>query len=271
MNNGVSPLLSMLSELKELKKQIDGSDDSVLKDLIGKKVDEIMLYGQEAYEEMTIILEENDSIRANETLTEEERNVLLAQNLDYCRELIPKESKDDFEEKCKTEFSDIWEKLESESQEFLTTARYLSYALKMRKRGNYAPVINEMCRAYENELKKKIYDDFVFQMAQKQVIDMDPTTESIKSAVSKKRRNKDYFISDTEMVFFIESLRTVRNNQSGYLGELKFYLQYNEAARNYIDKYRNESAHANLMDEKKADNCHKQTQKVVGYFIKCKK
>lgn len=218
-----------------------------------------------------------------EDLTEEQRSYLLAQNLDHFQNQMSSHERDSFAKNCEDDYKGIWESLDGDSQEFLSTARYLSYALRMRGKGNYAPVINEMCRVFENELKKKIFNDYIVQMAQKQVVDMDSSTEAIKKAVNKTRRSQDYFISDTEMVCFIEALPKVRNNQSGYLGELRKFLQsekwdiqklsdaqYTQSAHNYIDNYRNESAHANMMDEKKAESCDKQTRKVIKHFIESK-
>ncbi|PHU35383.1 hypothetical protein [Pseudobutyrivibrio ruminis] len=284
MNGAVSPLMQLLSEVETLKKQIAESEDPVLKESVGSTINAIVAYGQEAYSEMTQILDEFETFQKMEGLTEEQRNSLLAQSLDHFKDQMSDHEKDSFAKSCEDEYKGIWESLDGDSQEFLSTARYLGYALRMRGRGNYAPVINEMCRVFENELKKKIYNDYIVQMTQKQVVDMDSNTEPIKTAVSKKKKNKDYFISDTEMVCFIEALPSVKNNQSGYLSELKKYLQaekwdiqklsdsqYTKSAHNYIDNYRNDSAHANLMDEKKAEKCDRQTHKIIKHFIESKK
>ena len=82
------------------------------------------------------------------------------------------------------------------------------------------------------------------------------------------------------MVSYIEKIPHYKSNRSGYIYELKKYLesgnwniqklsdaQYMKLAYDYIDNYRNESAHANLMDDKKADNCNKKTQKIVKHLI----
>lgn len=280
MSSGVTSLCQMIAELEELKKEIERKNDPALTASIGSHVNAIISYGMDVYSEVSQILGEFETLQQDEKLSLDQKKELLAQNLDYFKTQISDYERDAFASACKEEYKDIWDDLDNNSKEFLVTARYLGYALRMRGKGNYAPVINEMCRVFENELKTKIYDDYIINMTQKQVVDMDETVDSIKKAVSKKRKNRDYFISDTEMVSYIEKIPHYKSNRSGYIYELKKYLesgnwniqklsdaQYMKLAYDYIDNYRNESAHANLMDDKKADNCNKKTQKIVKHLI----
>lgn len=280
MSDGVEVAKSILDLIDDLEKLM-GSD--INKD-VQSTINALRSYGKENYNNVFGLVSQFDSIR-NMELTEDEKTSILNQNLDRYGQFITPLDRKSYIEECKEDFPVVWELLDEDSKEFLITAKYLKYACKMMQINDYSPVILEFCRVFENELQKKIYVNFIDEMSSSTalIVDRDLSTESLKKAVKKKKSNKPYFISASEMLNYIEATKNVNTRSTGYITELKKYLisekwdvikitekGFHQSAHSYVDRFRNKSAHPNVLSEDISEQCMQKTEKIVSQFISCK-
>ncbi len=186
---------------------------------------------------------------------------------------------------CSEIYKDFWDVLDSDSQEFFVTAHYIYDKIKSKK-GDFSPVIIEFCRIFENELQAKIYIDYVEVLSQKNppIIDLDQKYSNLSKAVEDKKRKGKFFLSSTDMINYLAALRTVCSSRGGYNNDMREYLTqrdwdtallsdevFEQQSHDYVENYRNEAAHPNMLDEGVAMKCKEKTKKVVKKFIQCEK
>ena len=208
----------------------------------------------------------------------------LYANLDKRKDLMNKDDISIHRYICKEIYKDFWELLDRDSQEFFVTAHYIFDCIKS-KNGDFSPVILEYCRVFENELQTKIYIDYVGSLSDKNppIIDLDSEYDSLKKAAEHNKAKGSFFLSSTDMIKYLAALRN-KGLRSGYNCDMRSYLkkrnwdtdslsdnEFERQSRDYINNYRNEAAHPNLLDEKTANKCADKTKKIVKKFIFCEK
>ena len=186
---------------------------------------------------------------------------------------------------CSEIYGDFWDLLDDDSQEFFITAHYIYDKIKS-KNGDFSPVIIEFCRIFENELQTKIYTDYMEALSKKNppIVDLNKIYNNLSKAVDDKKRKGTYYLSSTDMINYLAALRFLSDSRTGYNYDMREYLTnrnwdtamlsdevFERQSHDYVNNYRNEAAHPNLLDEEVALKCKEKTKKIVKRFIQCGK
>lgn len=269
----MSPFIMLIEDLYTAP---EAQRDLLIKELFEK--------GQQCYEEMKSL--DNDFMDLRKKNIElEEKIQSLYENLDKQRASMDPRDFEYHKERCKDKYDEVWSQLDSDSQEFLVTAHYILYKIRSQKR-DFSPVIIEFCRVFENELQKKIFDGYMKSLMEKEppIIDNDSAYNKINIALSDNRKKGCYFLSSSDMIKCLGTLRHISPSRSGYNHDMRSYLStrnwdisalsnidFEKSVQRYIDKYRNEAAHPNMMDEVVANRCADKTRTVVRWFLSSKR
>ena len=181
---------------------------------------------------------------------------------------------------CEKAYKEDWFKLDEDSREFLVTAKYIFSLVKLNS-GDFSPVIIELCRAYENELQAKIFNNYIRKAANKPDL-YHNDCDALATAITNIRNNRTAFISLLNMVTILhylnragpeepykEDLKNELLNENWNIVGLSDENLYKDGRKYTID-FRNESAHPNRMDEKAAVDCSSMTRSLLSRFINCK-
>lgn len=183
--------------------------------------------------------------------------------------------------KVQDAYFNSWDILDEKSRIMLATAFSIHDAIRNTPNRDMSPVIIECCRAFENEFKQKLYDRFIPSIDPYKSPDaIDPYTCVVKAATSLKHRGF-YFLSLADMIKCVKELRNTYKKCS-LSDALSIYLSQNQWDKNkltdpsftnesliYTNKYRNKSAHPNIMYEDDVVNCIKLTKRLVQHFVSC--
>lgn len=214
---------------------------------------------------------------------------LLSDRIDELSNNITDGDRDFYTAICRQEYSSFWDKLDQLSKEFLVTAAYIFGQLR-RYNGDFSPYVIELTRIFENELKQRIFIDYIQSLASAvpTVTDSRVTAPGyqykvfmkIKRAFNRQRNGQPYFLSASDMLDALKNLSVSGNY--GYMQSLYDLLvtnggnvqdlsdtQYLNRAQTYIVTYRNEAAHPNIMAEHMAESCNTETKDIVGRFEAC--
>ena len=209
----------------------------------------------------------------------------LYKNLDRQKELMEEGDITYHRFICAELYKDFWGDLDSDSQEFFITAHYIYDKIKS-KAGDFSPVIIEFCRVFENELQAKIFIDYIDVLTIKTppIVDFDDTYAHLAKAVSDKKNKGKYFLSSTDMIKYLGALRKTNTSRNGYNNDLRDYLiqrkwdtealsdpVFERQSYDYVNNFRNEAAHPNMLNEKAALKCKEKTKKIVKRFVKSEK
>lgn len=183
---------------------------------------------------------------------------------------------------CEQKYSEYWDKLDSISKEFLIVSHWLFNYMKSTE-SDFSPVIIELCRSFENEVKTKIFDDYINIASQKPPLGSNEESQFLYKAIIDVKRNNRYFLSLSNMLSVIQELNIAKDEKS-YTKDL--YLTLNKKgwdiqqltdnsfldySRKYTNKYRNQSAHPTYIEEDKVGLCIKDTDYLLKRFSDCQK
>ena len=277
MNKSASEIYSPLMELiEDLYTASDTDRDIIIEKLYG--------LGKQTQRDLEQLDQEFQDLRRKNGELEEILQELYA-NLDKQKAQMQEGDIQYHRMICSDIYKDFWNALDEDSQEFYVTAHYIYDKIKSKK-GDFSPVIIEFCRIFENELQAKIYKEYVETLSQRNppIIDLDKSYSNLSKAVDDKKRKGKYFLSSTDMINYLAALRTVSSSRSGYNHDMREYLSqrdwdtvslsdesFEQQSHDYVENYRNEAAHPNMMDEKVAMKCKEKTKKIVKKFIQCEK
>lgn len=207
--------------------------------------------------------------------------------IDSLSELINSVNLDDFNTQFKIcekiTYKDIWNHLSGSSKNFLVTAELLYKYCEFNKdisssenELDYAPVIIEICRTVESELKSNVFDDFISSYSVSEPSDGD-----------KRLREAIDGVRDLTMGEMFPIFEQVKSNRSNYynINELEQYLKkknwnvsrlgdkwFINKGKEYCET-RNEAAHGGdkVISENVVVECRDSTNKILDHFIGCKK
>lgn len=183
--------------------------------------------------------------------------------------------------KAREAYIGSWEKLDDKSRTMLATALSIHDAFRNSTDRDWSPVIIECCRAFENEYKIKLYDDFVPTVDPYKSSDAKDPYTFIMQAAGKYKESGCYFLSLADMIKCIKELKNnfKRCSLSDALSSYLFDNQWNKTklmdqsftnnSLAYTDQYRNRSAHPNIMGENDVTECIRLTKQLLLHFISC--
>jgi hypothetical protein len=100
----------------------------------------------------------------NETRDIEEKIILMTKQLGKVEDSVEKNQLDDYTDVCRSKY-DNWDDYDDLTRKFLPVSEILYSQLQKFDNPDYSPVVLEMCRGFENELKLKIFSEFIKQYA----------------------------------------------------------------------------------------------------------
>lgn len=203
----------------------------------------------------------------------------LHEEMDRIRKSMTDRDKDIAVNACTKRYGSLWDTLNSSSKEFLYTAKYLLNKLKDME-GDFAPVVIEMCRTVENELKSKIFNGFISDVAYDSSCKSDDSP--ISGAVKSYKESSEFFISLKQMHIELGNMNPRKSNT--YSSRLYDYTstvgwnsdqlaskELKDSGINFVDTFRNDSAHTKAFSEKEAMKCEEQTYKRIRAFMACRR
>ena len=88
----------------------------------------------------------------------------MTKKLGKVEDSVEKEQLDDYTDVCRSKY-DNWDDYDDLTRKFLPVSEILYSQLQRFENPDYSPVVLEMCRGFENELKLKIFSEFIKQYA----------------------------------------------------------------------------------------------------------
>lgn len=183
--------------------------------------------------------------------------------------------------KAQDAYQATWANLDEKSRIMLATALSIHDAIRNIPEKDLSPVVLELCRVFENEMKLKLYDGFVPLIDPYKSTDAKDPYTWIVQAASKLKQEGDYFLSLSDMIRCVQELKNSRKKCSPSEALMR-YLTDNRWNKNkltdpsftgdsisYTNNYRNKSAHPNIMHEDDVSNCVRMTKRLVHHFISC--
>lgn len=183
--------------------------------------------------------------------------------------------------KAREAYFSSWDRLDGKSHIMLATALSIHDSIRSIPQKDLSPVVIEFCRVFENELKLKLYDDFISTIDPGKCCDsIDPYTKVLKAANDYKT-DGEYYLSMKDMIRCVKELKNERKKCSSsqalsrYLSDKSWNKnrltdkKFTDDSISYTDHYRNTSAHPNIMDEDDVVNCVRLTKYLVQHFISC--
>lgn len=214
-----------------------------------------------------------------------------AQKLDALKDAIGKK---DFQEHmwaCEADYGEAWHRLDPMTQSLIATASVL-FDLMSPGFGelDFSPIVIEFCRAFENEMKGKLFDGFVKQEENSPLLNEKKGDGAFPSkddkilfrAIEQDVREGSFFLSLGEMVNLLKGI-LVSRGQTYLLNDLKPYLErsgwyvaglcadeFIRESKKYTFDYRNSSAHPHILGRGVAESCQKDTKSEIDYLLRQK-
>ena len=222
----------------------------------------------------------------------EEKLMLMISKLEKLESSIPEEDITEYMDLVKNLYTS-WESLDTLTKKFLPLAEYLYSKLQKYDKADYSPVVLELCRAIENELLLKIFSKYTMDLIRRkgQSIDYflskDKANKSNKTATFAKQINKA--ARTQKPTYTLGQMNTIlsllHEDQTVYASPLlqdfdNFLTNNTEVSKlldsNYIQKinvivnrYRNPSAHPDIISLKKAEECREMMPEQIDYLMEC--
>ena len=211
---------------------------------------------------------------------------LIENKMDEFGTRTQKENKKDYEKYVEAASKDIvnWSKLNENTKEYLAMAEYLYSSLgelNDHEGRDYSPIILEICRSFENELKDKIFYNFIqyacnnFDDIDSFESDLNPNAGKLLDALSRQKREQKAHLTLREMCNILDCVRleTDAKKQTELIKAFRKYVKDRFNLNRIIDNnflrdvdeicnYRNESAHVDRLSKNHADKV-----KTKGYIL----
>lgn len=198
---------------------------------------------------------------------------------------------------------EYWDEYEDLTQKFLPVSEYLYSKLQRLKEENldYSPVIIEVCRAIEYEFLRKIFNrysiDLIARQSSGKISNFLYTDDSNNRCERDSRKKTDVFVKAIKQVakFQVDIKCTLGSmnmilkmlkdtelvSRSPLLQDFQEYLKRNadfkklldinyvERIDDIVNRFRNRSAHPDIMDENAARECKDNMPENIDYLIEC--
>jgi hypothetical protein len=261
---------------------------------VGVKVDNIDSNVLEVLNTVKAINEEIQNIKKSAFDTEDK---ILQINRKLDKIPVEREEMDSYISIVKRWLNFDWEKLEPNSRKYLPSAEYLFGELSKMPDIDLSPFIMQYCRTLENEMLKKIFRTYIFELKRRNVNvssqfrwDLYSRDERGFTQNTQKfaKRIKNYVkgINSEEWFFEFGTMLYVMNllsdsstaSQSPLLTDLKAfmhnYFEDNITDLNFLkeledikDNYRNKSAHSDIINLQDAKTGRDQIRDAINTFL----
>ena len=267
------------------------------KSILGK-LDRIQQTADEINSKIDIVLEKLNNLESDFTdLKKENRDVeqkllLLTSKLNKLE--IAGEDLEDYYTLSQNAYEN-WDDFDALTKQFIPLAEYLYSKLQKYDKPDYSPVILELCRAIENEFLLKVFKKYTlylidregrnldrFLSVDRSSYDLKTKTGQFVKAVSKAARTRKPEFTLGQMNAILSMTKDeLLVNQSQLLRDFLGYLNQNAEANRLLDpgyiqkindivnKFRNPSAHPQLMSLEKANECREIMPDRLDYLIEC--
>ena len=220
---------------------------------------------------------------------------LIENKMDEFTSKAQKENKKDYEKYIEAASKAIanWGKLNENTKEYLAMAEYLYSSLSElsdHERRDYSPIVLEICRSFENELKDKIFYNFIqyacsnFDDVDSFEYDLNPNAEKLLDALSKQKRDQKAHLTLREMCNILDCVRSETDamKQTELIKTFRKYVKDRFDLNRIIDdkflrdieeicNYRNESAHVDKLSKDNADEVKNKGYTLINDLIESKK
>lgn len=159
-------------ELKNLLLQLLQQNKLIIKDTSETNIRSVEIYNdvkdikkdvKDLKESIGVMLDDFKNFK-NETRDIEEKIVLMVSKLKPVENSVDREELETYTDLCRSKYEN-WDDYDDLTRKFLPVSEILYSQLQKFNDPDYSPVILEMCRGFENELKLKIFIEFVKQYA----------------------------------------------------------------------------------------------------------
>lgn len=279
----LTPMLDALYEMKTLIAGIDDKVDILLDFAInhGKRIDDNIRKFCDEYDR---VLSEMRSMKLDNLEQKKRFDKLwdsLNKALDEQFKNMNQMDQDLYIGMAQEAYAGSWDSLDEKSRVMLATALSIQQAIRRTPGRDLSPAILEFCRVFENELKLKLYDGFIPTVDPYKTTDAKKPYTEIVQAASNYQEYGEYFISLWNMIQCVKELKnsyarcSSSDAFSRYLTDHRWNKirltdrNFTSQSLDYTQKYRNTSAHPNIMNEKDAEDCVRITKALVQHFISC--
>ena len=166
-----------LDDIYKLLKEMNGSMNDSFRLLVDISKDtncEVKIIKKDVKdikETVTVLVEDFRNFK-KETRDIEEKIILMTKQLGKVEDSVEKEQLEDYTDVCRSKY-DNWDDYDELTRKFLPVSEILYSQLQKFENPDYSPVVLEMCRGFENELKLKIFSEFIKQYAMTHKDDLD--------------------------------------------------------------------------------------------------
>ncbi len=222
----------ILQLIEQNKSLINGTNEINIRSVeIYNDVKEIRNDVKDIKESVGILLDDFKNFK-NETRDIEEKIVLMVSKLKTVEKSIDKEELETYKDLCRSKYEN-WDDYDDLTREFLPVSEILYSQLQKFEAPDYSPVILEMCRGFENELKKKIFSEFVRQYAIAHKDDLKEHLKNDNSSTYYNVNSHQYEVVSIITSTFQKKIALCINNMRKHndetiiftLGEMNFILE----------------------------------------------
>ena len=263
-----------------------------------KKIDRLQETADDINSKIDKVLEKLDTLETdfadlkNESRDVEQKLLLLTAKLNKLE--IQSEDLEDYYTLSQNAY-DNWDDFDVLTKQFIPLAEFLYSKLQKYDKPDYSPVILELCRAIENEFLLKVFKKYTlglidrkgrnldrFLSGDRLSSDLKSKTGQFVKTVSRAARthNPEFTLGQMNTILsMVNDTSIVR--QSPLMNDFMTYLQSNTEASRLLDpdyirkvndivnKYRNPSAHPQLMSLEKANECREIMPDRLDYLLEC--
>ena len=174
--------------------------------------------------------------------------------------IIPKDDYKYFENVAKKDYKECWEKLEHPTRTFIVTALYMDNLINSEQ-FDFSPIVMELGKSVENEMKEKIYLPFIIENSKLPLKSETTSGGNLWVAVNRYKSSKGYYFP-FKMTF--ASLKKPKRYEDSYYYDLHTELQgfgwnmdiitdvtFIQEGLDYSDNFRNSAAHSDAFTNDK--------------------
>jgi len=263
-----------------------------------KKIDRLQETADDINSKIDKVLEKLDTLETdfadlkNESRDVEQKLLLLTAKLNKLE--IQSEDLEDYYTLSQNAY-DNWDDFDVLTKQFIPLAEFLYSKLQKYDKPDYSPVILELCRAIENEFLLKVFKKYTlglidrkgrnldrFLSGDRLSSDLKSKTGQFVKTVSRAARthNPEFTLGQMNTILSMVNDTSIVS-QSPLMRDFLTYLQSNTEASRLLDpdyirkvndivnKYRNPSAHPQLMSLEKANECREIMPDRLDYLLEC--
>lgn len=236
---------------------------------------------------------QNDFLKLRKTdISEEEKLEVMSSKVERVSKTISQQEIEDFYLLCRSKYDDYWTDFDELTIKLLPVAEIFYVNLQQIPDADYSPVVLELCKAMENEWLAKIFRKYAADLVKRQGKNLytfltDDRTKYVKQTGKFAKAlinsvNGPFFFTFGQMHYMINLLTDNEIlEKSPLMKDFYSYLKksvkldrlvsedYLEQVNEIVNKFRNPSAHSELMSLEIAKECREIFPDRLNYFEEC--